>query len=356
MSGLLKRTQAYEYVRRGIATGALTPGQKLPPGVELAAQIGVSHITMRAAFKRLERDGLIESVHGRGTFIARSAGKTVIRTIGVVMPSLRAPLTSTQSPMHYSVVSGVIARAEEMRFEIRTLHRHRKRFDLETVRNMDVDAILVVFPHKADAGLLAALKRIRIPMVAVNLLDPSLSARHHCVNADYAGASRESVLRFHRLGRRRIAFATCYPTAADLHPGALLDGYRRAMAELGLRPRVVRAGPIPYGPLQDAASQLMRREAAKLLAADAIVTSHYDEASAIAAVLRERGKSVPGDIAVAGFFDGAAAEKNQVSTWRVPWDEVGRRAVERAADLLADPAQRPRIELLPCKYMARKSG
>jgi DNA-binding transcriptional regulator YhcF (GntR family) len=53
-----------------IASGSLRPGDKLPSVRELAAEAGVNVNTARAVYARLEREGLIRSEQGRGTFVA----------------------------------------------------------------------------------------------------------------------------------------------------------------------------------------------------------------------------------------------------------------------------------------------
>jgi GntR family transcriptional regulator len=60
-------------VRVLIASGQLTPGDRLPGVRELASGTGLNVNTARAVYRRLEHDGLIVSRHGRGTFVAEDA-------------------------------------------------------------------------------------------------------------------------------------------------------------------------------------------------------------------------------------------------------------------------------------------
>jgi GntR family transcriptional regulator len=61
-------------LRSRISAGDLTPGQRLPGLRDLADSTGVNVNTVRAVYQRLEQDGLIESQHGSGTFVAPSRG------------------------------------------------------------------------------------------------------------------------------------------------------------------------------------------------------------------------------------------------------------------------------------------
>ena len=56
-----------------IASGNLGPGDRLPSVRELATDAGVNANTARAIYGRLEADGLIETRHGLGSFVARGA-------------------------------------------------------------------------------------------------------------------------------------------------------------------------------------------------------------------------------------------------------------------------------------------
>src|SRR5829696_5813361 len=60
-------------MRAAVASGRLTPGERLPALRELAAELGVNHNTLRAAVAKLEHEGLLESRHGTGTFVAAGA-------------------------------------------------------------------------------------------------------------------------------------------------------------------------------------------------------------------------------------------------------------------------------------------
>ena len=56
-----------------IASGQLAPGDRLPGVRELASGTGVNVNTARSVYGRLEREGLIASRHGLGTFVADGA-------------------------------------------------------------------------------------------------------------------------------------------------------------------------------------------------------------------------------------------------------------------------------------------
>lgn len=60
--------KAYDHIRVKLASGELTPGNRLV-NRSLAAEIGVSVIPVREALHRLSTEGLVEHVPGSGTFV-----------------------------------------------------------------------------------------------------------------------------------------------------------------------------------------------------------------------------------------------------------------------------------------------
>jgi len=57
-------------LRGAVESGLLRAGDRLPPLRELAEEVGVNANTLRAAYAKLEADGLIETRHGSGTYVA----------------------------------------------------------------------------------------------------------------------------------------------------------------------------------------------------------------------------------------------------------------------------------------------
>lgn len=63
--------QIMAQLKRQIASGELHEGQALPSIRALARDLGISVITTKRAYQELERDGFIETVTGKGCFVAR---------------------------------------------------------------------------------------------------------------------------------------------------------------------------------------------------------------------------------------------------------------------------------------------
>ncbi len=63
-------SQVAEQTKRAIASGVLKAGQKLPSLRELAKELDISPLTVVKAYKHLEVAGVVETKHGKGTFVA----------------------------------------------------------------------------------------------------------------------------------------------------------------------------------------------------------------------------------------------------------------------------------------------
>ena len=72
-SGVPLYTQLIEQVKRSIAVGALAPGERLPTVKQLAVDLTINPNTVARAYRDLEREHVIETSPGRGSFV-RSDG------------------------------------------------------------------------------------------------------------------------------------------------------------------------------------------------------------------------------------------------------------------------------------------
>jgi GntR family transcriptional regulator len=66
--------QIADQIMRAVAAGQLLPGDQLPSVRELALRLLVNVNTIAKVYRDLERDGLLETRRGQGTFIAAGAG------------------------------------------------------------------------------------------------------------------------------------------------------------------------------------------------------------------------------------------------------------------------------------------
>lgn len=72
-SGVPIYLQIVEQVKRSVAVGILQAGEQLPTVKQLALDLTVNPNTVARAYRELERDEVIETAQGRGSFV-RSNG------------------------------------------------------------------------------------------------------------------------------------------------------------------------------------------------------------------------------------------------------------------------------------------
>lgn len=64
--------QIVEQVKHAIATGVLQPGDSLPSLRETSLKLKINPLTVSKAYKQLEGEGILVTLHGTGSFIADS--------------------------------------------------------------------------------------------------------------------------------------------------------------------------------------------------------------------------------------------------------------------------------------------
>ena len=68
-SGVPIYLQIIEQIKRSVALGVLAPGEQLPTVKQLALDLTVNPNTVARAYRDLERDSVIETAPGRGSFV-----------------------------------------------------------------------------------------------------------------------------------------------------------------------------------------------------------------------------------------------------------------------------------------------
>ena len=71
--------QVVAYIKNNIRSGNWVLGEKIPSENELCKELGVSRVTVRNALQQFIAQGVLESVHGKGTFL-QSANLTELGT------------------------------------------------------------------------------------------------------------------------------------------------------------------------------------------------------------------------------------------------------------------------------------
>jgi len=130
-----------------IAAGNLTPGDRLPPERELAAEMGVSRNVVREAIRSLVDSNVLESRQGAGVFVASLHVESLIEPLEVVLALERSTLHSL-AQARLVIEPGIAGLAAEHGSEqdIRELEtlleKERERGPEDSARTMELDVEL----------------------------------------------------------------------------------------------------------------------------------------------------------------------------------------------------------------------
>lgn len=104
-AGVPLGVQIARQVRLAVASGRLSPGERLPPARDLAADLRVNFHTVRKAYGDLEAEGLLRCEQGRGTFVSEEAGPL---TRGDLRDAVRASVERLAEDLAGSDLDGAL--------------------------------------------------------------------------------------------------------------------------------------------------------------------------------------------------------------------------------------------------------
>jgi GntR family transcriptional regulator, transcriptional repressor for pyruvate dehydrogenase complex len=116
-SGPERRAQADHQVTMGVVrhirglieSGALRPGERLPPEREFARELGVSRASLRAGVGYLAAMGILQVRHGVGSFVSAADGPRALSSAAFEMTALLQGFTPRQLFEARLIVEGSIA-------------------------------------------------------------------------------------------------------------------------------------------------------------------------------------------------------------------------------------------------------
>ncbi|HWD75831.1 MAG TPA: LacI family DNA-binding transcriptional regulator [Solirubrobacteraceae bacterium] len=184
------------------------------------------------------------------------------------------------------------------------------------------------------------------------LLEPSDDPQHLTVSAADRDGGRRLTEHLISRGHERIAFLTTQVPWPMLEQRLL--GYRDALRAAGLKPIVLTGGTWTPTSGAEQAGRLLARKTAPT----AMMCGNDLLALGAIRAVRERGLSVPGDVAVTGFddFDFAQFADPALTTVRIPGYDIGRSAGEALIGVLeGDPPAESQV-IFPVRLELRESA
>ncbi|GGL83781.1 LacI family transcriptional regulator [Streptomyces fumigatiscleroticus] len=284
--------------------------------------------------------------------LARSLVTARTRSIGLAV-------STTSNPYFTEILRGVEAGALEHGYSLLVADPHDDpEHELTVVRLLHerrVDGVIVA-PSAAPHALVAHLTRHRVPAVFLDrLVDPPADgiSRLDQVCAENAEPTARLVTHLAGLGHRRIGLVAGLPGLSTT--SERIAGYRQGLAAAGL-PHDARL--LVHG---DSASAGAARATAALLSLasppTALITANDAMTIGALRTLRDRGLSVPRDMALCCFDDFPWADlfSPRLTAVAQPGERIGAEAVRLLLDRLAAPDRPARTVRLPCVLVHRTS-
>jgi len=303
-------------LRDWIFSGKLAPGRKLPSERELEKALNTSRVSVRAALKALEAEGLVRAEARRARFVvweADASSHSVSNSIGVIIaegfagPGMSVGRPSWLGILHHSILHENMGRGFSTLFVAASrVAVHRP--DAGSSRLLR--AIIQVAPVDGAAGaefLRAALAAPGAPVAALG--DEAAPVGADLVFSDHETGSCQLTRWLVERGARRLL--RCRPPLGRPDWLARRDaGFERALTEAGIAPLPVLEIPGLREAGEDAAlfEQMSRLVAGHLAdklrgdnAADAILAASDGTVGIMNRACRILGLEPGRDVLVAGY-------------------------------------------------------
>jgi DNA-binding LacI/PurR family transcriptional regulator len=321
---LSKTRSVEEWLRAEIASGRLQEGDKLPSEYDLAREMGVAYLTMRAATEPLVRDGLLRRVRGKGTFITVPAARkeTQVNTVALMVPSLPA-LWNVTGFYFPRVVQGFCDEAHRQDLEPVIVGRPKNLFSGDPAPTGSYAGLACLLVDSDDLAAVDVLAQMGTPLVAINLYRGH--GRVSSVIADQAAGAASAVKHLIDLGHRRIAFLP--GPAGNLDSEERYRGFEQAMRKHQATIVPVESDDASFTEASGAA--LTRELLARRVTPTAIVAASDLIAAGAIMAARDAGLDVPRDVSVVGFGDFAVSTQvnPKLTTVHLPLEQLGAGAV-----------------------------
>lgn len=352
-------------LRQAIAKGEHPPYEPMPSYREVAEQHSVSLWTVRAAFDRLEREGLVERYERRGTFArptlaARPSRPGTLRCVNIVEYE-RRPNRPAAEFIRSDCLVGYTQALEHTEAKLRFASLPPEDADFEA-------ALSPVFPHSEQGcvlhGILSRevfewLREANIQFVVQHAHSYTRSELpgHHKVFGNKTRGAFDATNHLLGLGHQRIGFIGELARLDCLGPPPVFDGYRSALACSGLEPNDADVVEFSTDHL-DAA----RGPAREYLDRPGLPTAVLAQTDSVAIALLEQAKllglRVPTDISVVGINNQAESAYTDppLTTMTTPRKALARAAVEMLFQAAQGKFDDFQTRVLECRLVRRGSA
>ncbi len=243
----VKRLEIAGKLKKEILSGAYANRNRLPVEPELAAMLGITRKTLRGSLDILEKEGLLERIPGKGTFLPHRTGSDV-GNVFLLLPCSDYFLKSdfeTRSILR-DILSGCLQEACLRKAHVITLPltttNRIEDFD-ETILERLPDGSRIIFYSNWYAPIFPLFLRKKFRIAHIHHLNYRNSSLKQavdqwvCCKADLAGGIEKALDYLVQRGASRIALATSFLNN-EFNP--VRSAYLRALENLpGTHPQLL---------------------------------------------------------------------------------------------------------------------
>ena len=352
-------------IREEILKGHIELGQRLPQEEDLCKKHGVSTTTMKRALTELVNEGLVKRIRGAGTFVAES---TVSKsyTIAAFIPA------RPETPYDHEIVWNIENAAHQAGHDVLICNTEEDLSKIDSYlekfsRNeKKIDGVIYI-PVAISKGYyeenITRIRRLQAAGVEVvlcdrcflNIPDAIVGFGLDCVYSDDVKGSAELVKHLFDCSRETIAIISSPMDYSNVENRIV--GYRKVLAAHGhaYRSELIKFVECYY------TRQEVARVVDELLELperpDAIFAINDRMAETVMACLKDKGISVPQEMAVVGYDNIELSQYLDVPLTTVDRDsaEMGQVAMELLLERIAGKRTTPRHIALPTKLVVRES-
>ena len=357
----MKYLDIYQTLKKSISDCEFDPERRIPSEPELCRRFGTARNTVRQALALLQKQGLIETIKGKGTFLTKK-GERKTGIIGLLIPdfssasffsTLKSELENSAEKLGYKIrlETSRNTTSEQMVNEIRV-----------AARKLAVDRVegVIFRPHlnpkhiEANKEILSIFHHTETPVV---LIDSDISPRPErsdcdLVAVDNVSAGRRIAAHLLETGRRRLSFMMSgVEIASNANWENRLFGIAGEVAVRGMDDGV---STLRFPPDDTESLRALFRSRRH---PDAIACGNDRTAAMLVESLKAIGIRVPEDVAVTGFDDESFARSSipPLTTIRQPAGLIAKTAFKTLLARIRYPQNDHKEILLDAPLIIRKS-
>ena len=357
----MKYTEIYSALKDGIVKREFAPEYRLPSESELCRRFKVARNTVRQALSLLERQGLVDKVKGKGTFITkRGFRKTGV--IGLFIPdyrsasffsALKAELERCAKNLGYNIHLESIALQKGIPDDD-SMRKSARRLAAKRVEGVIFRPLLDKNRTATNKEILKVFQHAETPVVLIDSDATLRPERSECdlVAVDNVSAGRRIASHLLNTGRKRLAFLM---SGIEINFNSNWENRLFGIAgEVAVRGMDNGVQTLRFSPNDLQSLRTLFRSQKR---PDAITCGNDNEAHTLIKSLKSIGIRVPDDVAVTGFDDDPLARSSipPLTTIRQPVGLIAKTAFKTLLARIRYPQNDPREILLDAPLLVRKS-